>query len=104
MPKQLTIAIDFDGTWTADADAWLSFYKEMTDRGHTIIIVTGREIWTSDMSRHCLPDLVRIVFCNNKPKEQEAIRNGYKVDIWIDDNPGSIQPFKFLQEAEDKEL
>lgn len=104
MPKQLTIAIDFDGTWTADADAWLFFYYMMNDKGHTIIIVTGREVWTSDMSRHRLPEGIQIVFCNNKPKEQEAIRNGYKVDIWIDDNPGTIQPFKFLKETADKDL
>jgi len=102
--KKLTIAIDFDGTWTADSGAWMFFYHFMHDRGHTIIIVTGREVWTSDMSRHSLPDKIAIVFCNNKPKEQEAIRNGYKVDIWIDDNPGSIQPFKFLQQVEDKDL
>ena len=102
--KPLTIAIDFDQTWTADPPAWLTFYHLMTLRGHTVIIITRRAGPSSDMFRHSLPPNIPVVFCDNEFKQPIAIRHGYHVDIWIDDQPGTICPNTILNPVPDNSL
>ena len=96
MSEPLTIAIDFDQTWTADPAGWYSFYHMMAARGHTIILATGREKWSDDMARANLPSGMRIIYCGRQLKEQACRANGHHVNIWIDDMPGMIQDCRIL--------
>ena len=47
------------------------------------------------MDKFDLPD-VPVLYCGDELKETVALRNGYTVDIWIDDSPGTIQECKKL--------
>ena len=45
----MTIAIDFDKTFTADPELWLSFIRSASLRGHEIICATYRKEYSDDM-------------------------------------------------------
>lgn len=94
--KRLTIAIDFDGTWTADAALWQEFLRMAAARGHRLIIATGRTEPSADMARHGLPPGLPVVFCGPRPKRSVVESRGYAVDIWIDNEPGTIEPARLL--------
>lgn len=95
MPPK-TIAIDYDGTWTADPALWRSFVASAEARGHRVIIVTGRHGWTDDMTRGGIPPSVPIHYTAGALKETALRQQGITVDIWIDDMPGMIQDCRIL--------
>lgn len=100
-PESVTIAIDFDRTWTVDPFAWRTWYDFMTSRGHRILLATGRQKWSDDMARCYLPDDMEIVYCGREPKAEVMAQSLHKIDIWIDDAPGAIGfPSIFLREGE----
>ena len=103
-PASLTIAIDFDNTWTADPDAWYAFYVIMRDRGHQVIIATGRSERSDDMDRFPLPEGMPVIFCGRGYKEPATRAAGYHVHIWIDDLPCFIQPPRLPKESPTSEL
>ena len=92
----LTIAIDFDHTWTADPHGWRAWYNLMISRGHIVILATGRIDWSEDVQRGNLPQDIPIVFCGRDLKEHACRKAGWSVNIWIDDEPGTIQECKML--------
>ncbi|KKM71261.1 hypothetical protein LCGC14_1432440 [marine sediment metagenome] len=85
----LTIAIDFDDTFSADPDLWREFVGVATGRryGHKCILVTNRPEAMGNDVRAEVGDLMPIVFAGRLSKKEAAARAGYSVDIWIDDNP-----------------
>lgn len=92
--KPLTIAIDYDLTFTADPSMWRGFMALAEVRGHSIICVTGRLTPPG-------PDEPKIpcpVICcrDGEPKRRAAARHKIEVDIWIDDSPGMIEPSRLL--------
>ena len=92
----MTIAIDLDGTWTGDPILWNAFVASMNSRGHQAIIATGRSGWSHDMARHNIPSSMKIVYCSGRLKREECQKQGFQVDIWVDDSPGSIEECKVL--------
>lgn len=100
----MTIAIDFDGTWTQDPRLWRQFTAYAEERGHTVVIVTGRKGWSEDMERAGIPSWVRIIYTNHQLKQPEAARQGVKPDVWIDDMPGMIQDCKAIRSSPDETL
>lgn len=92
----MLFGIDFDGTFAADPALFHSFLDLLTARGHTAVIVTGRskptgrwglrEFEVEVVTKGRLP----IVYAGMKFKRLAAQEAGYKVDIWIDDNPEFI--------------
>ena len=88
----LTIAIDFDDTFTAAPELWEKFIRQAQQAGHNIICVTSRrdtdanyELLQRAFSQFHLT--VPIIFCNLKSKLDVIHNQGVKVDIWIDDDP-----------------
>lgn len=101
----MTIAIDYDGTFTRDQDFWRSVINSAIHRGHRVIIVTNR----SERDKISLPPFaqaVPIYYCDRRLKEQHMLgAHGIKVDVWIDDMPGCIQEtFILNDQVEDDEL
>ena len=85
----LTIALDYDGTYTADKEMWNVFIHQATLRGHEVIVATMRYEATEgeDVKRDLEANVSRIIFTERKAKKA-AVRMAYKdPDIWIDDNP-----------------
>lgn len=92
--KSLTIAIDYDLTFTADPTLWRAFMAMCEVRGHSVICVTGRLTPPgADEPRMDCP----IICCrDSEPKRRAAARHRIDVDIWIDDSPGMIESPRLL--------
>jgi hypothetical protein len=88
----MLIAIDFDKTWTEDPRFWRALVLAAFAAGHSVVMVTGRKQWSDDMARADLPREMPIVYAGDHWKQRAAAAAGYKVDVWIDDMPGMIQP------------
>ena len=93
MRPRLTIAIDFDDTFTADPQFWAKFIETCRMYQHTIICVSARRntIEHRHELRDLLPDGVPVLLSYDQPKrDYVAEHSEYKVDIWIDDRPEGI--------------
>lgn len=92
----MTIAIDYDGTWTRAPWLWRRLYFSCFGVNHTMIMVTGRSGWSDDMERGNIPETMRIIYTGGKMKEAHCRSIGVTVDVWIDDMPGMIQDCRIL--------
>lgn len=84
----MKIALDLDGTYSADPDLWDEFIARAKMRGHEVICVTNRPFEPVGIR---IPS-VEILLAGAEYKNAYASAEGHKVDIWIDDQPGTISP------------
>jgi hypothetical protein len=80
----MRIALDYDGTYTADPDLWDAFILKARSRCHEVHIVT--------MRRPDEPVAVRehvdgVHYTSRKAKKVEMTGRGQDFQIWIDDRP-----------------
>lgn len=91
-PNKLTVAIDYDDTFTADVAAWSSVIRILQDAGHRVVCITARN--GTDGNRRevtkAMPNGVCVLFAYGYQKREFAVMNGVTVDIWIDDLPEAI--------------
>lgn len=93
--KQLTFALDFDDTFTADPGLWAMFVAIARSRGHRFYLVTARRATEENLDEiqaaldHYDCQLT-IVFSNLGSKIHAVARQGLEIDIWIDDDPASL--------------
>lgn len=97
----MLFAIDWDGTVTADYTLFATFLREITRVGHHYLIVTGRKD-AEPVDYHKIPGYklypaLDIIYADNEYKCTVVERFGYNVDIWIDNEPGTIEPGKKLE-------
>ena len=90
LSRRCTYAIDYDGTWTSDVEAFKAFASLLRRRGHTVIIVTSRASGGTEVERECKAHVDEIIFAGRSWKRAAAERAGYKPDVWIDDMPEMI--------------
>jgi hypothetical protein len=89
----MIFGIDFDGTFSADPALFHSFLDLLTATGHSAVIVTGRSkpTGTKGIGEFVVEVVTKgripIVYAGMSSKRKMAEEAGYKVDIWIDDNP-----------------
>lgn len=89
----MVIALDYDGTYTEDPLLWQMFIRTARIRGHRVICVTAR--WpSSPVPATCGFD--DLVYAPEGDKSTAARRAGYRVDVWIDDMPGTVEPTRIL--------
>lgn len=88
----MIIAIDYDGTYAADPNCFNEVIKLFQEAGHTVICVTGRPEIMGLEVKASIGQLIPIVFAGPEWKADAALKQGYKVDIWIDDVPNMIAP------------
>lgn len=86
--EKLLIAIDYDGTYTADPEAWAIVISVMKARGHEVIMCTHRHEALEPINM-TTPGLngVMVYYTGRKAKRPWLLRLGIIPDIWIDDNP-----------------
>lgn len=83
----MNIALDYDGTYTADPALWDAFIRAARSRCHQVHVVTMRH--ESEPVR--LGEQVdRIHYTDRKAKLQYMATRGIEVQIWIDDQPRFI--------------
>ncbi len=91
MSRKLSIAMDFDDTYTAMPEIWDAFIEACKSAGHKVTIVTARSevlsmpSYNHDIRTVCDRHGISVVYTEG---EQKAER--FKADIWIDDFPGNI--------------
>jgi len=88
----LTIAIDYDDTFTADPDLWRNFIGMAQLRGHRVVCVSARRDTFDNRQeiRDAMPDDVPVLLSYDRPKRDFVEAEGVQVDIWIDDMPEAI--------------
>lgn len=87
----MTIAIDYDGTYTTDPDLWDAFISAGILRGHSFVCVTNRPWEPEEGLRRPYP-AIPFVCAGDQYKANAARAAGYPVSVWIDDMPGTITP------------
>jgi hypothetical protein len=85
----MRIALDYDGTYTADPELWDLFIKQAVVRGHTVAVVTCRRNTDGNREDCRVPGRVTI-FTDLSSKQWFSESIGMKVDVWIDDDPACI--------------
>lgn len=93
---KLTFAIDFDDTFTACPGLWARFVKDAEQLGHRVVLVTCRRDTDENIEkiRAALAEVettLPIVCSKLGSKRAACEKRGYKVDIWIDDNPDTVE-------------
>ena len=88
----LTIALDYDGTFTADCELWRCFISTAAKFGHKIICVSAREDTPGNRYEltQAMPIGVPVLLCYGQSKRTHAAAQGHDVDIWIDDHPETV--------------
>ncbi len=72
----MKIALDYDGTYTADPELWNAFIKNAIDRGHEMVCVTMR------CPHEAIQMPIPVIYTSRKAKFEFA-----PDAIWIDDKP-----------------
>lgn len=93
----MRIALDYDGTVTADPVFWRVFVTLASAHGHEVHIVTMRS--ATEPIDHATASAVkgRVHYTCYQYKMPEMLRRGIAFDIWIDDSPGMVTGSEKLQ-------
>ena len=83
----MIIALDYDGTYTADPALWDTFIQVAHLRGHQVHIVTMRHESEPVCVRE-MPD--RIHYTDRRAKKLFMEQLCINVQIWVDDRPDFI--------------
>lgn len=83
----MLIALDYDGTYTADPGLWNHFVDVARSRSHEVHIVTMRAD-SEPVRLGCVVD--RVHYTDRKAKRAFMQAKGLTVQIWIDDMPDFI--------------
>jgi hypothetical protein len=91
----MKIAIDYDQTFTLDPLFWADFIRLLKSRGHSAMIVSSRQEMDDNRQQiywelEALDILIPIFLTSGVAKEFFCEQAKIKIDVWIDDNPGSI--------------
>lgn len=97
----MLIALDYDGTYTADPAFWDQVIELGKSKGHSFVCVTGRREPPGSHERK-IP--MPIVCAGSEYKRRAAMDAGHAVDVWIDDMPEMIAPTKLLDFTEAPDL
>lgn len=76
----MNIALDYDGTYTADPELWNEFIARCKERGHLVIVVTMRYPHPNE----AIDVPCEVFYTSRKAKIKAFDQRGF---IWIDDNP-----------------
>lgn len=93
----LTVSLDFDGTFTAAPGLWRSFIVDAVARGTRVVCITRRDDTAENRSAlqaafgDVYAALGAVVLCGTGTQKRDAASAaGLEVDIWIDDSPEKI--------------
>ena len=89
--EPLLIALDYDGTYTANPELWQAFIKYAQKQGHEVIVATMRNDDELDDMCEVLCGLVNRIIPTNRNAKRTFLKSfGIEPHIWIDDQPHFI--------------
>lgn len=90
---QMTIALDYDGCYTADPELWQKFVLDARDKGHRVIVVTCRMDTPENRSEVFVPGVKPSLhyFTSMRSKRWYMEKFQIRPDIWIDDMPDCVE-------------
>ncbi|AQQ43259.1 hypothetical protein [Burkholderia cenocepacia] len=83
----MNIALDFDGTFTEDPEAWHVFIDLFKNKGHSIFLITMRHPHEANRAMKDLAKKIPVVCTGRQAKQAFAAAQGININVWIDDNP-----------------
>jgi hypothetical protein len=86
----MLIGLDFDNTYTRDPEAWNTFIRYFTGRGHTVYCTTFRYPEQSEQVYQTIGEIIgrdRCYFTSYTAKHPFMLAQGIYIDVWIDDMP-----------------
>ena len=87
----MLIALDYDGTYTADRALFDEFIASAIRSGHEIIMVTMRfESEDYGVSQMIEKGVSKVIFTGRRAKQPFLAAQEVYPDIWIDDKPSWI--------------
>ena len=92
----MNVAIDYDNTYTLDPVAWNKIINILLESNHKVYCVTKRYEAIAEDIRDALD--IPIIYAL-KSKLEAVQSEGVEIDVWIDDRPHSIMPYKALKQA-----
>lgn len=94
---KMTIAIDYDGTYTRDPQMWNKIIRLFKEKGHRVVCATMRYPETvqfhnghteaADVLNNLAHLVDEVYFTSRQAKAPFLKEKGVHVDIWVDDNP-----------------
>jgi len=84
--RPMSIALDYDGTYTRNPQFWDTFINLCRNFMIDVRIVTAR--YDKYSLEH--PIMIPIIYTNMKSKREHCDLIGWQPDIWIDDSPEFI--------------
>lgn len=87
----MNVAIDYDDTYTCDPSAWNEIINILHQNNHKVYCVTKRYKELADDIRQVIN--IPIIYAT-RSKLEAVTEKGIKIDVWIDDKPQSITPYK----------
>ena len=91
----MNIGIDWDGTITEDPQLFWAFAELAKNIGHTVYVVTGRPSSHPIEDDHWFSD-IEFIYTDGEYKKQYCEAQGINIDVWIDNEPGYIEPGRKL--------
>jgi hypothetical protein len=92
----MIIAIDYDGTWSADPELFAGVAKLAAARGHEVWCVTARSDAMMGPVLKMVGPVIGEARCISVGRLSKAATfkrlRGVDADIWIDDMPESVRP------------
>lgn len=83
----MLIALDYDGTYTADPELMLGFVKSAKNRGHEVVCVTMRHPHELDHVCPLLKSEVEVICTARRAKRTHMAMIDRAPAVWVDDNP-----------------
>jgi hypothetical protein len=85
--KSLLLALDYDGTYTADPAFWDGVIALAQRHGHRVVCVTMRRPEECGDVRAHLGGQIEVIPTSREAKALYMARERQMPDIWIDDRP-----------------
>lgn len=87
----MNINIDYDDTYTANPDMWDEIIETMHKYDCKVYCITKR-LGSLDERKPQIPVIHAV-----KSKLEASVASDVKIDIWIDDKPQSITPYRLIK-------
>lgn len=98
----MRIAIDYDKTFSAAPQMWIEVVSTMRSYGHHVFLVTNRKA-DDPIPLKAKQHFSGTFYAGPKFKREHMEKLGIKIDIWIDDMPGTVERQRYLEDNLEEE-